>query len=53
VIYAVEMPSRSIISLSSFMKIGAGVKAILRFCVNNLKAVMLVLLKERNYEVYR
>jgi hypothetical protein len=36
VIYTTEMPSRGIISLSSFMKIGTCVKAIIRFSVNNL-----------------
>jgi hypothetical protein len=34
--YAAEMPSRGRIFLPSFMKIGAGLQAILRFCFSNL-----------------
>jgi hypothetical protein len=34
--YAVEMPSCAMKFLPSFMKIGTGVQAILRFCINNL-----------------
>jgi hypothetical protein len=35
--YAVEMASCGMIYLPSFMKIGTGVQAILRFCLRNLK----------------
>jgi uncharacterized protein YraI len=35
--YAVEMASCGMISLPSFMKIAAGVQAILRFCLRNLR----------------
>jgi hypothetical protein len=35
-IYAVEMPSCGIIFLPSFMKIGKGLQAILRFYLSNL-----------------
>jgi uncharacterized protein YraI len=33
---AVEMPSRDMILLPSFVKIGTGVRAILRSCLSNL-----------------
>jgi hypothetical protein len=42
--YAIEMALCGIIYIPSFMKFGAGVQAILRFCLRNLEAVMLVLL---------
>jgi hypothetical protein len=42
--YAVEIASCSMIYLTSFMNICAGVRALLRFCLRNLKAEMLVLL---------
>jgi uncharacterized protein YraI len=35
--YAFELASGSIIYIPSFMKIGTGVQAILRFCLNDLK----------------
>jgi uncharacterized protein YraI len=35
--YAVDMASCGIIYAPSFMKIGRGVQAILRFCLNNLR----------------
>jgi hypothetical protein len=35
--YAVEMASCGMIYVSSFMKIGRGVQAILRFCLRNLR----------------
>jgi hypothetical protein len=35
--YAVEIPSQGMIFLPSFMKIDAGVQAILRFCLRNLR----------------
>jgi hypothetical protein len=35
--YTVEMASRGVIYLSSFMQIGAGVQAILRFSLSNSK----------------
>jgi hypothetical protein len=35
-VYAVEIPSSPIIFLSSFMKVGTGVQAILRFRLSNL-----------------
>jgi hypothetical protein len=35
--YTVEMTSCGMIYLSSFMKIGTGVQAILRFCLRNLR----------------
>jgi hypothetical protein len=34
--YAVEMTSCGMISIPSFMKIGIGVQAILRFCLSKL-----------------
>jgi uncharacterized protein YraI len=34
--YAVEMYSCGVINVPSFMKIGRGVQAILRFCLRNL-----------------
>jgi uncharacterized protein YraI len=34
--YAVEMPLCGTIFLPSFMKIGKGVQAMLRFCISNL-----------------
>jgi hypothetical protein len=39
-----QMDSGGMIYVRSLMKIGKGVKRILRFCFSNLKAVMLVLL---------
>jgi hypothetical protein len=35
--YAAEMASGGIINVRSFMKIGRGIQAILRFCLNNLR----------------
>jgi hypothetical protein len=35
--YAVEMASYGMIYLPSFMNIGTGVQAILRFCLRNVK----------------
>jgi hypothetical protein len=35
-IYTVEMPSSSKVFLPSFMKIGTGIKTILRFFLSNL-----------------
>jgi hypothetical protein len=35
--YTVEMASCDVIHLTSFMKIGKGVQAILRFCHRNLR----------------
>jgi hypothetical protein len=35
--YAVEIPSGGMIYLPSFIKIGTGVQAILRFCFSYLK----------------
>jgi hypothetical protein len=40
--YAVEMVSRGIIYLLSFMKTGRGVQAILRFCLSNLNGCNVV-----------
>jgi hypothetical protein len=51
--YAIEMVSHGIISIPSFMKIGTGVQAILRFCLINLKTVMLVILMKGIFEVCR
>jgi hypothetical protein len=34
--HVVEMPSCGLIVLPSFIKIGADVKAVLRFCLNSL-----------------
>jgi hypothetical protein len=51
--YAVEMVSCDMIYTPSVMKISRGVQAILMFCLRNLNAIMLVLLKEWNYEVCR
>jgi hypothetical protein len=42
--YAVEMSSGGIIHIQRFIKIGTGVRAILKFCFSNFNAVMLVLL---------
>jgi hypothetical protein len=53
VIYTTEMPSRGIISLSSFMKIGTGVKAILRFRVNNLNGCNVGITEGKECEVHR
>jgi hypothetical protein len=49
--YPVEMPLGGIIYISSFMKTGKGVHTILRFCLNNILAVMLLLLMGGFYEV--
>jgi hypothetical protein len=35
--YTVEVASRDMIYISSFMKIGAGIQVILRFCLRNLR----------------
>jgi hypothetical protein len=35
--YAIEMASCGMIYTPSFMKIGTGVQAILRFCLSNLR----------------
>jgi hypothetical protein len=35
--YSVEMASHGMISIPSFMKIGAGIQAVLRFCLRNLR----------------
>jgi hypothetical protein len=51
--YAVEMASCGMIYLLSFMTIGTGVQVILRFCLINLRAVMLVLLKGGIYKLRR
>jgi hypothetical protein len=40
------------IYIPSFMQIGTGIQAILRFCISNLNGCMLVLLMEMNYEVH-
>jgi hypothetical protein len=37
-VHAVEMSSDGMININIFMKIGIGVQATLRFCLNNLKA---------------
>jgi ethanolamine ammonia-lyase small subunit len=42
-LYAVEMASCSMIYIPSLTKTDTGVQAILRFCLSNLNAVMLVL----------
>jgi hypothetical protein len=34
--YAVEMPSRGMIFLPSFMKVSTGLRALFRFCFSNL-----------------
>jgi hypothetical protein len=36
-LHAVKMPSCGMISLPSFMKIGTGDQAMLKFCLSNLK----------------
>jgi hypothetical protein len=36
--YAVEVGSRGMICLPSFMKIGTGGQAILKFCLRNLRS---------------
>jgi hypothetical protein len=41
---AFEMGSGGTINVRSFVMIGEGVKGILRFCLINMKTVMLVLL---------
>jgi hypothetical protein len=51
VIYAVEMDSCGMIYLSSFMKFGIGVQAILKFHLRNLRGCELVLLMGGIYEV--
>jgi hypothetical protein len=35
--YAIDMASGGMIYIQSFMKIGTGVEAILRFCLRNLR----------------
>jgi hypothetical protein len=53
VIYAVEIGSGGMIYIPGFMT-GSGIEVILKFCLNNLReAVMLVLLTEGIYEVRR
>jgi hypothetical protein len=47
--YAVEITSCSFIYLPSFMKIGTGVQAILRFASEILEAVMLVITDGRDF----
>jgi hypothetical protein len=47
-IYAVEMPSCGMIYVLSFMKIGTGVQAILKFCLGNLKSCSVVIIGGRN-----
>jgi hypothetical protein len=42
--YDVKMVSCDMIHTPSFMKIGTGFQAILRFCLRNLRGLMLVLL---------
>jgi hypothetical protein len=51
--YSVEMASCDMIYIQSFIKISRGVQAILRFCLSNVNAVMLVLLMEWNHELRR
>jgi hypothetical protein len=47
-VYGIEMTPSGMKYKQSFMKIGTGVQAILRFCFSNLIFVMLVLPKEMN-----
>jgi hypothetical protein len=51
--YTVEMASGGMIILPSFMKIDVGVQTILRLASAVGMAVMLVLLRENNYEGHR
>jgi hypothetical protein len=44
------MASYGMIYIPNFMKIGASIQAILRFCIRNLR-LMLVLLKGGSYEL--
>jgi hypothetical protein len=50
--HPLEMALSNIIYLPSFMKVGKGVKVILRFCLSNLNVVMMVLLMEGIYETH-
>jgi hypothetical protein len=45
--YAIEMASRNVIHLPSFMKIGAGVQAILRVCLSILKGCIVGITDDR------
>jgi hypothetical protein len=47
-LYAVEMASCGVIYLPSFMKIGSGVEAILRFCLRNVRGCDVCVTEERN-----
>jgi hypothetical protein len=47
-IYTVEMASCGVIYLPSFMKIGTGIQAILRFCLSNLNACNVGITNRRN-----
>jgi hypothetical protein len=50
---AVEMGSGGMIYLPSFMKIGKGVQAILRFCLSNLKGCNVGIIDEGTYDIHR
>jgi uncharacterized protein YraI len=48
--YATEMTSGGMINIPSFMKIGAGVQAILRFCLKNMNCCNVNITEGRNLQ---
>jgi hypothetical protein len=50
--YAVEMASCGMIYILSFMKIGTGVQAVLRFSLRNLRGCNVVITKGRDFYNY-
>jgi hypothetical protein len=46
--YLVEMASRGMICIPTFMKIATGVQAILRFCLRNLRGYNVGITDERD-----
>jgi hypothetical protein len=50
---AVDMGSGGTICMQSYMKIGTGVRGILRFCLSNLKGCNVGISDGRDYEVRR
>jgi uncharacterized protein YraI len=51
--YTVQMASCGMTNLPSFMKIGTGIQAILRFCLSNLKGCNVGITDGRIYDVRR